>query len=933
MHPPPESLSMTHEASSRSVSRLWLRAFAGIVAVLSAPGFSRGATIGEIAATNIHPRAVFATKEPGSNRSPTSIFLTDAGIYELDGSAKSVRIWQRSDDGPELYRPKKERAAVPMDAADAKATGALRFFGKDADGNGVQFKQPVGMDREPGGTRFAVVNAGEWIERGNNRFCPSVQVYSLEEETNEDGYLSSAAIAFENEYKEAFYTVTNGAQVVMTGIVDTSYFTTNLLGIFYSTNWIHVISENPYLTITNDMESADALMLVDTNRWEEEVYHQQFTTNYEWRYTYTTNANYLSTATDVAFLGSSGIMVSMTADERRTMPSGFIVFDLADPSAKGALYPVDGLPGVIGKIAVDPRTGDVYASVPDAGAVYRFQSPGGSPGSWVSAIDKTSDIGVWLQDPVERAEGFLAGIEGVPSSLFGSLSNPADLSVWYSASLDEPVVLVADTQNGRIEAFDGSGTALFTFGTGGGIASDPLKQPKAVWGDPGKDVFAVSEGGNRIVRVFGPDLSGVDADEILSVFLDWPSLLVDLSVTNGLAFRDAIHTNTAESVSVVVVESDVATNVLRFAVSPSRVDRTYTISFSGADGVLEAVSASANVAAGETEGSFSFYAKDGIVNEDDGSIPVYKATVTAPSGASASATVAVLNANPVVTQPGLVGESFGTMFLATGFSVDAEDVDADADLSYFWFATTNFNWGVNNLLWAVTNRDAFVGVGRGWELLNEDTPAEMVVTNWVSYETANWTDYDGQKHYFETETRQASFFAEQRTTENGVVVNPIYLYVAQGKEVAAPPIFGGYLMEDVVSRMGGIVVLAVVDKDGGYAIVRFGKDYDSQDSEWTIAGGGGGGGGGESTAVYEVEFTDVSGTNVTFVVRRVAGESGQDDSVVLQTSTTLDGVTDPAASNWTRLKKYTIGTMSFPATFNLTPAGTGNVRFYRVVRP
>ena len=902
MSPSPETLSMTHVAARLPVSRLWLRAFAGIVAVLAGAGSAAAATSGEIAATNVYPRAVFAAKATGAGRTPASLFMTDAGIYELDVSgSKAVRVWQRSDAGLELFRPKKDTVAVPMTAAEAQSAGALRFSGQDADGNGILFKQPVGMDLEPGGTRFAVVSAGEWIERGNNRFCPSVQVYSLEETAGADGALESVGISFENEYREAFYTVTNGTQIVMTDIVDTSYFTTNLLGLFFSTNWVHVISEDPYRTMTNETESAGATMIIATNRWEEEVYHQQFTTNYEWRYTFTTNANYLSTATDVAFLGSDGVMVSMTADERRTMPSGLIVFDLADPSAKGALYPVTDLPGVIGKIAVDPQTGDVYASVPDAGAVYRFASPGGSPASWVSGIDKTSDIGVWLQGSLVPDESFLAGVEGVPSSLFGSLSSPGDMSVWYPASLNEPILLVADAANGRIAAFDYAGSALFTFGTGGGIASDPLKTPKAVWGDPGKDAFAVAEAGNRIVRVFGADLSGVDADGILSISLYWPSRLVDLSVTNGLAFRDAVHTNSAESVALLSVESDGATNVLRFVVPPSRTDREYTLSFAGADGVLEAVSATTTVPAGDTEGVFSFYARDGVVNEEDGSIPVYTATVTAPSGASADATVAVLNAAPVITHPGLLGADLGGMVLVTGFSVEAEDVVADSNLSYFWFATTNFNWGVNNLRWAVTNRAAFEGVGADWVLLNEDDPAELVVTNWVSYETPDWTDYDGQRHYFETETRQASFFAEQRTTEDGLVVNPIYLYMAQGREVSVPPVFGGYVMEDVVSRMGGIIVLAVVDKDGGAAIVRFGKDYDSQDSAWTV--GASGGGGGESDAVYEAEFTAITPSSVSFRVTLKLGTPGASDTVTLKSADSL--LQDSSA--WKTVRTFLVG--------------------------
>ncbi len=916
---------MTHEAARRSVSRLWLRAFAGIVAVLyAAPPAAPADNTGAIAAVERHPWSVFAAT--GNSRTPVSVFLTDAGVYELDGATKSVRAWQRSDDGLELFRPKNGSVWSPMESDAAQRSGALRFSGKDADGAGTQFKQPVGMDREPGGTRIAVVNAGEWIDQGSNRFSPSVQVYSFTEETDASGGLSTVSFAFENEYKEAFYTTTNGTQLVISGIIDTSWVETNVLEWFFTTNWIHVISENPFRAITNETESADAQLLVSTNKWEEEIYHQQFTTNYEWRYTLTTNANYLSTATDVAFLGSQGLVVSITADDRRSMPSGFVVFDLSDPSAKGALYPVSDLPGVIRSIAVDPETGEIYASVPDAGAIFRFSPPGSGPGSWVTGIDTSLDIGVWLQDDAVPDGDFVAGVAGVPSSLFGSLSAPAGLSVWYPASLAEPVLLVADPGNNRIEAFDYAGTALFVWG---GTSAKALKGPRGVWGEPGADTFAVADSGAKRVRIFDVDLLGVDADSILSVSMVWPGAMADWSVTNGLAFRDALHTNTAASVAMLSVESDEATNVLRFVVPPSRNDRVYTLSFAGAGGVLEPVSDTATVAAGETEGFFAFRALDGIVNAD-GSVPVYTATVTAQSGATAETTFAVLNADPVVTQAGLVGMAYGSYVLATGFSVEAEDVDADFDLSYYWFATTNFNWGVNNLLWAVSNREAFAAAGADWSLLNEDSPAEMVVTNWVSHETPQWTDYDGRRHYYETETLYASFFAEQTETAAGRVVNPIYLYVAQGKNVSVPGIFGGAVLEDVVGRMGGIIVLTVVDKDGGYAVVRFGKDYDSQDSEWSLATGGGGE---ESTAVYAAEFIDVSGTNVTFVVRRLSGESASDDTVTLQSSMKLDGASDPESTNWTKLRQYRIGTATFPVTNNLTPAGSGNVRFYRVVRP
>jgi hypothetical protein len=1025
MHPPPETLSMTHEEARRPVSRLWLRAFAGIVAVLFAAPSAAADDPGAIAATELHPWAAFGSQ---SGRNPTSVFLTDLGVYELDRKSSNVmRIWQRSDDGMELFRPKNESTAVPMEAGAAQASGALRFSGKDANGGGTQFKQPVGMDREPGGTRFAVVNAGEWIERGNNRFCPSVQVYSFAEEEDSGGALSGVEITFENEYKESFYTMTNGAEYVVSNIVDTSYFTTNLLELFFTTNWIHVTSTNPYRAVTNELESADAIMLISTNRWEEEVYHSQLTTNYMWRYTYTTNANYLSTATDVAFLGSSGVMVSMTADERRTMPSGFIVFDLSDPSAKGAIYPVSDLPGVIRKIAVDPQTGDVYATVPDAGAVYRFRPPGDGPGSWVTSIVKTDDIGVWRQPAVDPEESFVAGVVGEPGSAFGKLSSPGDLCVWYPSSLDEAVVLVADTDNNRIEAFDCAGTALFTFG---GTSAKPFDRPQAVWGDPGTDEFAVSEYSGSRVRIFEPDLSGVDADFILSLGMVWPASMVDLSIADGHAFVDAIHTNAVDSGSLLVVESDDATNVLRFVVPPSREARSYTLSVAGGAGVVDPVSATATVEPGETEGFFAFYAKDGVVN-DDGSIPVYLATVTAPSGKKAEAYVAVLNARPTIVTAGMDGFEYMGAFITTSFSVDATDVVADSALSYFWFATTNFNWGVNHLLWAVDNREAFENAGSDWSRLEDISPPpgketittnwvdktvphifphegrwneteangtywidyggtkhgytpyvvtitnDVVVTNyfwisvqyssfraeieWVDYEIpppspdawtseyASWIDLDGEEHhyrpwddyngktnFFTIKPRYASFFDAQTTTTGDTVTNGIFVYVAKGKEVLVPECFSfmgypGMAMEDDVSNMGGIIVLAVVDKDGGAAIVRFGKDYDSQDSEWTP--GASGGGEHENGAVYEGEFIAIEPTSVSFVVRVKSGTADDADTVSLKSAEDFRQEED----SWALVRTFRVGRDFLGGATEVTNASpiqmSKDVLFYRVFQP
>ena len=101
---------MTHEAARRTVSRLWLRAFAGIVAgacsMLASPASA------DVPAALVHPVAAFS--QPVNGRTPAAAFATEAGLYELDTAGKSVRVWQRSDEGLELLCP---RGVFPFQVA------------------------------------------------------------------------------------------------------------------------------------------------------------------------------------------------------------------------------------------------------------------------------------------------------------------------------------------------------------------------------------------------------------------------------------------------------------------------------------------------------------------------------------------------------------------------------------------------------------------------------------------------------------------------------------------------------------------------------------------------------------------------------------------------------------------------------------------------
>ena len=1174
---------MTHEAARRSVSRLWLRAFAGIVAVLVAPVLVRAEAVGEIASTNLLPEAVFSRAANG--RAPRGVFVTDLGVYELDTKGKSVRIWQRSEAGLEMLRPKDGSAFVPYTEVQIEATPASRrpqrFFGVDAAGDGIPFKQPVGIDKHPTENRFAVVSAGEFISQGDNQYSPSIQVYDFVETAGEDGALASVEVTLAGTWDKAFHETTNdwrqvvehvysyrgveycttnanpdgttsewyygtrrapltwtdaegnvlvygppredpvridgpdgrtvtyfarvvsrgrmgGAAVVefankefsvegeiveieaptslvrngvlyefraypetttvLPGAGGATYtvcgypgtvaqvlfdaagdcfgfrtsdlvsFETELLDRTITTNWIWVIADTPKLVCQTNQTSQTGLkdpVFVDlrnptnfvagleftylsTNDWVSVTTNYFTLTNYVFRYETTTNASYLATATDVAFLGGDGLVASITAEDYQTVRSGFVVFG-ADPASGAKVFPVADQTAPVSGIGVDKETGDIYAAVPGAAAVFRYPSPGGSPASWASLADRT---------PVFH-DDYSAGVTNVSGSAFGSLSNPDDASVWHPDD-GSPILLVADTANGRVHAFatdctdwpttNWLGTVfnadalswtvtnnwpsyirpedvsfvettttnivrrrtgdplgfqyelvpviavetnyywlgrtafpLFTIGSGGAF-----NNPRGVYGQDGSQTVAVADAQAQRVSLFSVPLAALESDEILAMAVYWPTgesgwagiADRDLAVTNGsaggsVAWWDATVPDVAPAGTLVVRECDGYANEFRFSVAPARTDRTFTLSVSGGSGVVP-VQGTATVPAGATEGVLTFEAKDGAVafeesvscrdrygnavtNGDPKAVsavtnriattPVYTLEVSSGGGFSTNATLVVANVNPVITNAAMYGvivPDDPPYVMVQGLAVNARDwVEADADLQYLWWATTNVNWGVNNLFWAVTNNE------------------------WAAGAVANWS----AGPVFEAAQR-ATASAITGETQSGLVTNTIELLVASGNEIPLPY---GY---DSLGLYAGtepgtapfLVVCTVLDKDGGAAIIPFPTPSEPAGTadRWSYGGESGGGGGEESDAVYSVRFTEVSGEHVSFEVSLVSGTPLRTDYLVLETATFLAGP-------WTTLRNVTVGqailASGSSATFRVSPAGTGEVRFYRVSKP
>ena len=1057
---------MTHESSRHFVSRLWLYAFAGIVAVACAVPRARAS--GPVSVTDCNPNGDFST--PVDGRKPLRAFATDLGVYELDTTLKGVRIWQRTGDGTELQRPPNSDDFVPytptqLEAARQSGRAPFRFTGfvtedgriPEDGSNGIVFKTPVGLDKHPTENKFAVVSAGEYIDQGLNQYCPSIQVYGFEETAGEDGALASVTLTFEGSFENAFHETTNGWQRVIDRIwqypdvlVTTNYFSdgsissvttntfveyeTTLLDRSFSTNWVCVLSTNDgsFVTLVTNSYSRTGLeepvwwnplqtnllvpdfeyTIIITNDWVSVSTNYYSLTNWVFKPVgITTNASYLAMATDVAFLGDAGLVASIVSEDYQAERSAFLVFG-TDPAVPAKLFPVDDLDRAIRGIAVDKETGDIYAAVPDLSVVFRYQSPGRTPASWTTDIDDRT--------PVSH-DDFAAGVTNAPGSSLGRLSHPTDVDVWYPDG-GSPILLVADTSNNRIHAFDPTslswtetnwlGTAcdasfvddgmgfvvttnttvvrkwsglqsylvqievvstnfyrlettafpLFATDSVGGVPVDSPMNPEGAWGQDGTAAFVLPDTGGHRVRVFSiDDLAALDSDEILAMAVWWPSVG---GGANGLAARDIFLANGSSGGSVVywdaaapdaastkvhvVREHETYANELHFTVAPARHDRTYTLSVSGGSGVVEPVQATATVPAGSTEGVFMFAAKDGIVStetlvswrdrygnwvpEGDPSAayavtntvsasPAYTLAVSSDGGFSTNALLAVENVDPIVTNAQVIGYVVPMdppYVQALGFRIEASDASGadDSSLIYLWWASTNVNWAINHRDWAVTNNE------------------------WAASAAGEWSEGPS----FPTE--QSSTASVITGTEaSGLVSNTVSLLVARGREVRLPPYpLGqdrldevGYPLTAEPGTTPFYIVCTVLDKDGGYAILSFPTASEPSDYAdlWSgvydrdvIPEGAQ-----ESTAVYAAEFIAVSGTNVTFVVRRLSGESDPTDTVTLQTSVTLDGVSDPESSNWSGLRQYRIGTATFPVTNNLAPAGSGPVRFYRVVRP
>ena len=181
---------MMPEVPRHAVSRLWLYAFAGIVAVL----FASPTRAGELALEQVLPNAPFSQSAQGT-RTPIAAFATENGVYELNTSPAAVRVWPRSAEAGELT--------------------SSRLTGFDSSGKGAGFGEPKALVKKPGENVIAVLDACPTIV-GLGRYS-RVAFYSFEETLNAKGVLSKVSFTLLGEIRNEMLANASGVSFFPSG--------------------------------------------------------------------------------------------------------------------------------------------------------------------------------------------------------------------------------------------------------------------------------------------------------------------------------------------------------------------------------------------------------------------------------------------------------------------------------------------------------------------------------------------------------------------------------------------------------------------------------------------------------------------------------------------------------------------------------------------
>ncbi len=817
---------MTHEAARQPVSRLWLRAFAGIVAVISASPSKAGV----LSLEPIGPEAPYAAVASGSAlRKPVSAFATERGVYELDQVAKAIRVWPRGTMDGELT--------------------ASRFKGIDASGNGRSFENPKRMTKRAGGNLIAVVDAD--VPNENLGKMPGVSFYEFTENVGADGVLASVAFTFKGRFEHDLFRYAE----------DVAFFP--------------------------DGAEFDVAVAVTY----ENVYSISGEARQSW-----------------IALGSGGFESPELAD---------VFFAVRDKAAYTNTEPVGAWPTTLA-VGADSS---VWAGSRSMGSVLRYDAEGGDYATevvhwtWVYELDG-GPVG-WSggghyepeidPNPCAVAD-FVVGELDEAGSENNRIGAPGGIRIWGDSPVGE-LLLVADTDNDRVVAFDEAGNECFRFGSKGSLPGE-FTNPQDVWVNDAGTELVVADFGNGRVQIFS--LEGVAA-AVESY---------DLSGFTTSTWEDKDHT-VARTNAVFYSESDSVpvTNWL-VAASASRTNRTYSVSVeSDPAGAVDLVTETVELPAGETRAPIVFYALDGsaegtsctiVVGGAEGSftisnVPPSLSTGSGGSWSDPSYAHSYAYSDEAVAEAANADFEVRRVGSEIHFHARAADVAADDPLAYEWRVVgTSATALVLERTYYTNVVESGVPPTRTFVRIPEDEALSMpagenggrlyIVTNEVLNVKTNYTPIVGS-NLFDIQLVTNSWELVVTTNE---LFSSVVATTNKYPSTWARLIFGGndydsFLDEDVTLQGADaefranegllyFAILTVTDKDG--ASVR---TIDQANGAYWCFQSTGGTGPGPSGATYTAAFTDVSATNVAFLVVVESGEPSPSDQIFLRRAASLDG--------------------------------------------
>ena len=1021
---------MIHEEARRTVSRLWLLAFAGIVAVL-APAPSVRA--GELALEQVLAGAPFSLPpDIGSGeeeRNPVAAFSTANGVYELDTKKQVVRVWPKAARKGELK--------------------ACRLNGVDSSKAGARFANAVSFCKKPGENVIAVVDACSDLPRIPQ--YSRIAFYSFAE-TLSDGVLSAVTFTFQGEIRNAalanasdvaffpsgdkvavsisrhssgpstedegavqFYAVPTSADTPVTDPVN-SFLCVRTKNVYegslsntgaepYNVPISSICVDPDGARIWTGSECLSAVVRYDPVSGD--TYDETITIRFwEWDMIMgpqwdPDSVTYFSAATADFVQGARGVtnlmskklsdVIQSSAIETgslteayskggRYYPSATFDFSGVDASAisaldgKGFSFTCAQNCDEVFQFTFDASTsdcriegsttrgsgthnyiigiGDCSSGVDIVNKMFDFayenpltgtpesvDTPNSIAVSHSNTIDRTGDAkfvlwgnvgggyataeqaknhvfspGMGLVDcssfdvdltpaSIATPPGFDAGDLGMAGSTNNLLSAPGSIQMW--ASPNGNLLIVADTDNDRVVAFDAMGNARFTFNPTDRQASK-FSRPRGAWVSEDGTELVVADTGNGRVEVFALTEADSALDETIDVAGETPFFWE----TDTGWFTNWIVATTASTEArtyTVTVESDPAGCVAIEQATVTLPAGATRVPFAirPLDGVENGTVCTLSITGWETNAVF-------VVSNVPPSVRTGPTTVTGEEVDNGSylyideGTVMDVSETliPMDENPGLLlarpGEGGAIHFHAKAFDVMADD------LTYRWDIV-----GTRNTL----SDPVYRTTPYYYYEYEEGVPPVAKTKVFTPEEVADFPeDGSGNKLYVEVRQSQQApdeqlfvtnvlSYAEttNRLTRNVQLDWAAFLFddeqgadfVCSTATLDGPDAEFSALEEGVTY----FAILTVTDKDGGVW-----RSLTSPDESYVcfvyaepqIPPQ-------PSTAVYSAVFTAMSPTNVAFVVTLVSGEPADNDTV------TLESAPDFIAGPWTKVKKFTIG--------------------------